>query len=37
MVIWSMYGESHFVERALRAGALGYVTKDQPTDTSFKP
>jgi DNA-binding NarL/FixJ family response regulator len=31
MVVWSMYDESLYAERALRAGALGYVNKEQPT------
>jgi DNA-binding NarL/FixJ family response regulator len=33
VVVWSMHGESLYAERALRAGALGYVNKDQATDT----
>src|SRR5262245_22264187 len=33
MLVWSMHGESLYAERALRAGALGYVNKDQATDT----
>ena len=33
MVVWSMHSESLYSERALRAGALGYVNKDQATDT----
>ena len=33
MVVWSMHSESLYAERALRAGALGYVNKDQATDT----
>jgi DNA-binding NarL/FixJ family response regulator len=32
MLVWSMHGESLYAERALRAGALGYVNKDQATD-----
>ena len=32
IVVWSMHGESLYAERALRAGALGYVNKDQATD-----
>jgi DNA-binding NarL/FixJ family response regulator len=32
MLVWSMHSESLYAERALRAGALGYVTKDQATD-----
>ncbi len=31
MLVWSMHGESLYAERALRAGALGYINKDQPT------
>lgn len=33
IVVWSMHAESLYAERALRAGALGYVNKDQATDT----
>jgi DNA-binding NarL/FixJ family response regulator len=33
MVVWSMHSEYLYAERALRAGALGYVNKDQATDT----
>jgi DNA-binding NarL/FixJ family response regulator len=33
MLVWSMHGEALYAERALRAGALGYVNKDQATDT----
>jgi len=32
ILVWSMYSESLFARRALRAGALGYVNKDQATD-----
>jgi DNA-binding NarL/FixJ family response regulator len=32
ILVWSMHGESHYAERALRAGALGYINKDQATD-----
>ena len=32
IVVWSMHGEALYAERALRAGALGYVNKDQATD-----
>jgi DNA-binding NarL/FixJ family response regulator len=32
MLVWSMHGESLYAERALRAGALGYINKDQATD-----
>jgi DNA-binding NarL/FixJ family response regulator len=31
MLIWSMHSESLYAERALRAGALGYINKDQAT------
>ncbi len=32
ILVWSMHSESLFAERALRAGALGYITKDQATE-----
>ena len=32
MLVWSMHGEKLYAERALRAGALGYITKEQATD-----
>jgi DNA-binding NarL/FixJ family response regulator len=32
ILVWSMHGETHYAERALRAGALGYITKDESTD-----
>jgi DNA-binding NarL/FixJ family response regulator len=32
VLVWSMHSESLYAERALRAGALGYVNKDQATD-----
>jgi DNA-binding NarL/FixJ family response regulator len=32
ILVWSMHSESLFAERALRAGALGYINKDQATD-----
>lgn len=32
VLIWSMYQESLYAERALRAGALGYVTKERATE-----
>ncbi|HLW68872.1 MAG TPA: response regulator transcription factor [Gemmataceae bacterium] len=32
MLVWSMHSESLYAERALRAGALGYVNKDQVTE-----
>lgn len=31
MIVWSMYSESLYAERALRAGAVGYLTKEQAT------
>ena len=31
-LVWSMHSESLYAERALRAGALGYITKDVETD-----
>ena len=32
MLVWSMHSESLYAERALRAGALGFINKDQATD-----
>src|SRR5688500_3557791 len=32
MLVWSMYGEHLYAERALRAGAMGYITKEQAMD-----
>lgn len=32
ILVWSMHCESLYAERALRNGALGYITKDQATD-----
>ena len=32
ILVWSMHSESLYAERALRAGALGYICKDQATD-----
>ena len=32
MLVWSMHSENLYAERALRAGAMGYITKDQATD-----
>jgi DNA-binding NarL/FixJ family response regulator len=32
MLVWSMHSEALYAERALRAGALGYVNKDEATD-----
>jgi DNA-binding NarL/FixJ family response regulator len=31
VIVWTAHCETHFAERALRAGASGYVTKDQPS------
>ncbi len=33
MLVWSSHSESLYAERALRAGALGYINKEQATDT----
>lgn len=32
MLVWSTHSESLYAERALRAGALGYINKEQATD-----
>ena len=32
MLVWSMYRDSLYAERALRAGAMGYINKQQATD-----
>jgi DNA-binding NarL/FixJ family response regulator len=32
VVVFSMHEEAYYAERALRAGALGYVTKSESTD-----
>ncbi|MGE5192770.1 MAG: response regulator transcription factor [Deltaproteobacteria bacterium] len=32
MLVWSMHSESLYAQRALRAGAMGYINKDQATD-----
>jgi DNA-binding NarL/FixJ family response regulator len=32
MLVWSMHGEAFYAKRALHAGALGYISKDQATD-----
>ena len=32
MLVWSMHSEKIYAELRLRAGALGYITKDQATD-----
>jgi DNA-binding NarL/FixJ family response regulator len=31
MLVWSMYSENLYAERALRAGAIGYINKEQAT------
>jgi DNA-binding NarL/FixJ family response regulator len=31
MIVWSMYGEDLYARRALKAGARGYITKEQAT------
>jgi DNA-binding NarL/FixJ family response regulator len=33
MLVWSLYDESLYDERALRAGAMGYVNKQHVPDT----
>jgi DNA-binding NarL/FixJ family response regulator len=32
ILVWSMYNEPLYAERALRAGAAGYITKEQASD-----
>lgn len=32
MIVWSMYSENLYAERALRAGAKGYINKEKATD-----
>ncbi|MFV1969323.1 MAG: response regulator [Pirellulaceae bacterium] len=32
MLVWSMYNDSLYAERALRAGAMGYINKAHATD-----
>lgn len=32
ILVWSMHGENLYAERALRAGAEGYITKEEATD-----
>lgn len=32
LLVWSMYDESLYADRALRAGALGFVNKEEATD-----
>jgi DNA-binding NarL/FixJ family response regulator len=31
IIVWSMYGEELYADRALRAGAVGYLTKEKGT------
>ena len=31
VLVWSIYSESHYAQRALTNGALGYITKDEAT------
>jgi DNA-binding NarL/FixJ family response regulator len=33
MLVWSMYSDNLYAERALRAGALGYLNKEHATST----
>lgn len=33
LLVWSIYADPLYAERALRAGAMGYVRKEEPTDT----
>jgi DNA-binding NarL/FixJ family response regulator len=33
MLVWSMYSENLYAERAFRAGAMGYLNKEQATST----
>lgn len=32
-LVWSVYAESQYADRALHAGAMGYITKEAATDT----
>ena len=32
VIVWSLYPDTLYAERALHAGALGYLNKDEPTD-----
>src|SRR5215470_9154440 len=32
ILVWSMHNETLYAERALRAGALGYINKEQATE-----
>src|SRR5262245_33833197 len=31
LLVWSMFSEGLYAERALRAGAMGFINKDKPT------
>jgi DNA-binding NarL/FixJ family response regulator len=33
MLVWSMHPDSLYAERAMRAGAMGYINKEQATDS----
>jgi DNA-binding NarL/FixJ family response regulator len=32
ILVWSMHSENTYADRALRAGAMGYITKEQATE-----
>ncbi len=34
-LVWSMFDEKVYAERALRAGAMGYVNKQEPVETAI--
>lgn len=36
ILVWSMHSESLYAERALRAGALGYISKDKAMGTMIE-
>jgi DNA-binding NarL/FixJ family response regulator len=36
ILVWSMHSESLYAERALRAGAMGYINKDQATEETIR-
>lgn len=33
ILVWSVYGENLYADRALSAGAMGYITKDSATES----
>ncbi|MHC4878496.1 MAG: response regulator transcription factor [Planctomycetota bacterium] len=33
VLVWSVYGENMYADRALRCGAMGYITKDAATES----